>query len=870
MALRSGRVVLAIEQPEVALSVSQVHYSPHMAAPHIGLWPPPGGETGALIREHDWASSPLGPMERWPAALKVAVGMMLGSPRALAIYWGPDYICLYNDAYRELLGEKHPIALGRPAREVFPEARELIGPMFRRVLETGEPASAESQMLPLERGRASLEAWFTYTAEPIFDEDGSVVGILNPASEVSLITQERRERRAAEARGDELARQIESQRRASEAYRERESHFRRIADAAPALLWVTGEDNKCTYLSRTWYEFTGMEADEAMGFGWFKAIHPEDRKRTSDQFMEARTAERPFQLNHRMRHHDGGYRWVLDSGAPRYDQFGAFLGYVGSIIDVDDRQRAEEALHRSVERSELRLHLADVLRLTDDEEAIQEEATALLARNLHADRVFWGDLDADGDHVHIRVEQRSARATGSAIGVRELREFGRFMVDLLMSGQTITFDDVATDSRLNQAQREAAQRLGIGASIEVPVLRAGSLASMLVVYQSEPRAWTPDEVAFVEETAERTQTALERTAAERRLQASEERFRRLADSMPQLVWIADLDGSVTYYNVRGDGYDGLVHESDGTWDWQAVVHPEDQELTTEAWEAAVRGDAPYECEHRIRLKDGSYRWHLSRAELVETDGVTQWYGTATDIHELKLADELKDRFLAIASHELRNPVSVIHGTAQQIRRARSLGTLSEERFETYLDSLVETSAHLATLTNDLTDVSRLQRGSLPLNLEPTDIAALVRDVASHEDWAPRVRLAPIEGAVVIEADRHRMRQVVTNLVDNALKYSPEETPVEISLLPDRDGALIEVKDYGIGFSPNDLDAIFTPFGRAANSGAVPGLGMGLFIAREIVERHGGDLRAMSEGEGLGATMSLWLPGNVPTRLAQDS
>lgn len=968
-----------------------------MAAPQIGLWPPAGGETGALIREHDWASSPLGPMEDWPTALKVAVGMMLASSRGIAVYWGPDFICLYNDTYRDLLGEKHPSALGRPAREVFPEALDLVGPLFKGVMKTGEAASGQSQMLPLERGRASLGAWFTYTAEPIFAEDGSVAGIFNPASEVSLLTQERRGRRAAEARGDELAHQIESQRRAADAFRERENHFRRIADAAPALLWVTGEDNKCTYVSRSWYEFTGMKPDDALGFGWFSAIHRADRRRTSDQFLAARAERKPFQLNHRMKRHDGAYRWVLDSGAPRYDQFGGFVGYVGSVIDVDDRQRAEEALRRSegryaslfgaidegfcvleillgdhgepvdyrfveinptfeaqtglsdaagrtarelipdleqrwidaygrvaltqtpvrfedysapmhrwfdvyafpleeperlrvgllfrdvtqrkqdeaalqasAERAEFRVRLADVLRTARDADSLQREATALLAYHLGVDRVMWGDVPAGEESLHIRVDQGPPDLQVSAVGVHPIHEYGALMVALLASGETVVFTDAASDMRLSAQERQGAHRLDSRASIIVPVIRRGSLVAVLTVLDSEPRTWTPEEVAVVEETADRTRTALERTIAEGALRASEERFRRLADSMPQLVWVADPDGNARYYNVRRDAYDGLTAEASGTWGWQAVVHPDDQRRTIEAWETSVRQGAPYECEHRIRMKDGSYRWHLSRAELVETDGTTQWYGTATDIHQLKLTDELKDRFLAIASHELRNPVSVIHGTAQQIRRARSLGTMTDERFESYLDSLMETSTHLAALTNDLTDVSRLQRGSLPLNLEPTDIAALVRDVASHEDWAPRVHLATIEGAVVIEADRHRMRQVVTNLIDNALKYSPDDTPVEIQLLPNDDGTLIEVRDHGIGFSTEDLNAIFTPFGRALNSGTVPGLGMGLFIAREIVERHGGDLRAVSEGVGLGATFSLWLPTMVPPTVAQEA
>ena len=132
----------------------------------------------ALIREHDWATTPLGPTEQWPGALRVALGMALASPRAIAVYWGHDFICLYNDAYRQLMGDKHPGALGRPAREVFPEAREVIGPMFRRVLETGQAAAEEQRLLPLERGGASLEGWFTYTAEPILDAEGHAVAVL--------------------------------------------------------------------------------------------------------------------------------------------------------------------------------------------------------------------------------------------------------------------------------------------------------------------------------------------------------------------------------------------------------------------------------------------------------------------------------------------------------------------------------------------------------------------------------------------------------------------------------------------------------------------------------------------------------------------
>ncbi|MCA9846783.1 MAG: PAS domain S-box protein [Dehalococcoidia bacterium] len=944
----------------------------------------------ALIREHDWATTPLGPTEQWPGALRVALGMALASPRAIAVYWGHDFICLYNDAYRQLMGDKHPGALGRPAREVFPEAREVIGPMFRRVLETGQAAAEEQRLLPLERGGASLEGWFTYTAEPILDAEGNVVGILNPAAEVTQLIQERRGREQAEARGDDLAREIETQRRAAAAHRESDEHFRRIADAAPALLWVTAPSGACTFLSQSWYDFTGTAPGTGLGYGWLSAVHPEDRDEAEEIFITANARREPLQMTHRLQDARGGYRWVIDSGRPRYGAHGEFLGYVGAVIDVDEREAAqaalrqsegryaalftamdegfcvvevlfdederptdyrfieinpafaeqtglrdaqgrtarelvpdleddwfetygrvaitgepsrfelesaalnrwfdvyafrvgargarrvgilfrdvtqrrrdEAALEASAARAVLRARLADVLRTPGPRRAIQTASALLLGDHLGADRTIWGEIDEARQTITVDVEHMANGVSSSATGVYDLQAFGPRVLEALRSGAVIQYADLATEQRFSDRLRPSYLGLGVRAFVTVPVVRHGHVVAVLAAHQFEPREWQPEEIALIEETAERTWTAIERSDAERALRASEERFRRLADSMPQVVWTADDTGTVQYYNSRSAAYDGIVGHSDGTWEWEPVVHPDDLAKTLAAWDRAVETQTAYECEHRIRMADGTYRWHLSRAERGETQGIAHWYGTATDIHELMEANELKDRFLAIASHELRNPVAIIHGTAQQIRRARALGTLSEERFDRYIDSLVEISTHLANLTNDLTDVSRLQRGALPLSIESMDIASLLTDVATREEWAPRVRLEGTSEAVVIEADPHRVRQVISNLIDNALKYSPAEAPVSVDLRRDGVGVTIEVTDYGIGLSADDQRAIFTPFGRAANAGNIPGLGMGLFVAREVAERHGGELRAQSAGRGQGTTMRFWLPATQP-------
>lgn len=345
-------------------------------------------------------------------------------------------------------------------------------------------------------------------------------------------------------------------------------------------------------------------------------------------------------------------------------------------------------------------------------------------------------------------------------------------------------------------------------------------------------------------------------------QEVERLLHQMADSMPQLVWVARDDGSVEYYNRRQSAYDGLA-PGVGTLPWESLVHPDDRQRTLADWRAATAAGAPYETEYRMRMADGSYRWHLARAERVVGIGGAQWYGTSTDIHDLKTADELKDQFIAIASHELRNPVGAIHGMAQQMKRSRDRGALNAERLEAYTNSLLDSSAYLARLTRDLMDVSRLQRGTLPLHPEPADVAALVRSVVASDEWpAGRVR-AEVRGVLgTVVLDPARVRQVLSNLVDNALKYSPPDEPVDVIAESEGDGVLVRVVDRGIGVPAEALELIFDPFGRAANTGMVAGLGMGLYVAREIAERHQGRLWATSDGEGRGTTMCLWLPASA--------
>ena len=207
-------------------------------------------------------------------------------------------------------------------------------------------------------------------------------------------------------------------------------------------------------------------------------------------------------------------------------------------------------------------------------------------------------------------------------------------------------------------------------------------------------------------------------------------------------------------------------------------------------------------------------------------------------------------------------------------RAHERNLLTPDRLTQGLRTINLASDRLVVLTNDLLDVSRIRLGQLPLRPRPFDVAALVRDLAARVggELGPSHRLVvdvPDDPCRVV-GDPDRIEQVLANLVENAVKYSIEGGTITVRLRPERDGVLVQVQDSGIGLPPGAEEAIFEPFGRAANAiqRNLPGLGLGLYISRSIAQRHGGSLSAESGGDGQGTTFSLWLPGTCDGRTVE--
>lgn len=333
-----------------------------------------------------------------------------------------------------------------------------------------------------------------------------------------------------------------------------------------------------------------------------------------------------------------------------------------------------------------------------------------------------------------------------------------------------------------------------------------------------------------------------------------------ADALPLSVWRADPDGNLTYANRHFAEYTGLRLEAAGGRIWLAI-HPDERELCADAWSAAVATGAPFRRECRVRrASDGAYLWHVAQAAPEALPGAC-WLGWFADVHELKQATSARDEFLSIAAHELRTPLTALQLRLQAALHGRDLPAKARHRVE----RATSQADRLERLIDALLDVARITTGHLELDCEPIDLSEVVQEVAERFREHAATGGIPLEvrtpGAVIGEWDRLRLEQVVTNLLANAFKFG-EGRPICLSLSASECTAELSVADQGIGIAPEDFERIFRQFERVVVRRSFGGLGMGLYIARQIVEAHGGRIEVES-AEARGATFKVTLPLQPP-------
>jgi PAS domain S-box-containing protein len=594
----------------------------------------------------------------------------------------------------------------------------------------------------------------------------------------------------------------------------------------------------------------GFTAEEVIGRP-LTVLAPPDRSDEMPAILHAVRAGK--QVRHfeteRVRK-DGRRIYVSISVSPIRDSAGHIIGLSKIARDITERKRAEEALHASEERYR---RIAET-----------------------ANEGIWL-IDADGRTTFAN------RRMADMLGSTPEEMVGRPVLEFVFEE-----DRPAARERIGQNLK------GRREQFDFRFRRQGGAEVLVLGGTSPVRDGRGDIIGALGMFSDIT----ERKNAERALCESEAHFRHLADAMPQIVSVSRADGRLEYLNRRWHEYTGRsLEESQSKEQLAGVIHPDDLARVYDCWEEALAGGTAYQIEYRLRrAADSAYRWFLGRTVPIHDDQgrVARWFGTSTDIDDqkrteqaLREADRRKDDFLAVLSHELRNPLAPLRNAVHIMRLVPvSDPTLAEAR--AIMDRQVRL---LAAMVDDLLDVFRLTHQKAVLRKEPLDLAELVRltvadqgaALEGYEDRGSRVehRKARIEnregvsaqssiinlevpaGPVWVVGDRTRLSQVLGNLLGNAAKFSDAAGRVTVRLAVDaaRRRAVVSVRDTGIGIAPELLPRVFETFtqGEQSLDRRPGGLGLGLALVKGLVELHGGGVEATSPGPGLGAELSFWLP-----------
>jgi len=687
-----------------------------------------------------------------------------------------------------------------------------------------------------------------------------------------------------------------------------EQLFQTLAKVSPVGIFKTRVDGYTTYVNPKWLELSGLSFEKALGNGWLQAVHPDDRDKVSESWLESTSETKSSTSEYRFLRSDGTITWVMGQAIQEIDDQDQIVGYVGTITDISELKLQEKALHHRQDRARLQRNaiagIAIEEAITNGERA--ESFKKLTEESAEALQVEYTSIwMLSEDNAVLKCELQFTRTTKkwNTGAVMHCKDYPGYF-DAIRNENRIFVSDAIHDPRTSAFAEAYLIPMGITSMLDAGIYNKGELVGIFCFENTgEMRNWHSDEESFASTMAAiaaQTLSNHERKLLEIEVSKSEERYKNFISQVSEGVYRFELDEPmpvgmpveaqidfmythmiIAECNQAFMGMYGIEEASEIIGKNQIQLHggtqiPENREAlrqfilsgyhteNIETRELDLKGDIRFFSNNSVGIvKDGA---------LVRTWG-TQMDITARKHSEKELiaakekaeeSDRLKSAFLANMSHEIRTPMNGILGFTELLKTPDLTGEEQQE----YIRIIRKSGDRMLNIINDIVEISRIEAGQMKVVSSTINVNHKISDIFAffkHETDQKGIQLIMKKGLpdneAVIRTDDEKVYGILTNLIKNAIKFTKKGV-IEIGYNQKDQHLEFYVKDTGTGIPPENMELIFERFRQGSESLTrnYEGAGLGLAISRSYVEILGGRIRVESE-PGNGSVFYFTIPYN---------
>jgi two-component sensor histidine kinase len=592
-----------------------------------------------MLSAYAWESTPLGPRNTWPASLHTTVDIMMASGHAMCLAWGPERIFLYNEAYAPILGKRHPFAFGVTFAEAWPEIWEEIRPLVDKTFD-GETSTFRDMPLLMTRNGYPEDTWWSFSYSPVRGENGEVAGLLNVTLETTSRVEAERDRDTA-----------------TEALRQSEAKWRHLFETLEEG-FILGEvvrdgagrivDWRYEEVNDAWYDLVGVERGSAVG-RTIREVFPDIEDEWVMEFARVVETGQAIRFTRQVGNLQRWYDGVCQpAGAERFTVI---------FLEVTDRILSDR-------RREALAELGRALTSINDSDALVRAATSIIGRTLDVGRVGYGMVGEDGETFTVPNDW-TANDYPSLAGTYRMDDYGGYAEDL-RRGRTVVIPDIRLDQR-TATDTAPLEAVAVRSLVNRPIVEKGRTVAILFINDDRPREWSPEDLAFIADAANRTRTVLERRRAEEKARETAGFLSSVLAASTDCIKVVELDGRLSFMSEGGMK---VMEISDFNavrgCPWPDLLRADGPNRAKEAIEAAKRGETThFEAPADTYLGTPKY-WSVSVSPIPGPDGETaRILSVSRDHTELHKAREQQQLLNEELAHRIKNTMSVVQAIAHQ-------------------------------------------------------------------------------------------------------------------------------------------------------------------------------------------------------------